>query len=209
MLHPAPGEVEAYAAGTLGDADRAVLESHLLGCEQCAGEVEEWRALFSGLASLPYLEPTPGFVDRVMANIEIRQPWPLRVAALLRRLIPTTTWGWSLVLGFFSLPVLVMGGAATWFISRPWITVEGLLLFFRIRAESMLLALVQRTAAVVIESQATLWVIDGVRQLLTRLGAPGFGAAAMIGAVLIMLSIWTLYQNLFRASRRGGHHATT
>ena len=61
----------------------------------------------------------------------------------------------------------------------------------------------------VIESQTTLWVVDGVKQLLTWMGAPGIGAATAIGAALISLSVWTLYQNLFRHSTRGGSHATT
>lgn len=209
MLHPATEVVEAYVAGSLSDADRAVLESHLIGCQQCAAEVEEWRALFSGLAALPYLEPAPGFADRVMASVQVRQPWQVRMAALLRRVIPMTTGGWFLVTAILALPVLIMGGAATWLLSRPWISTDTLWTFFTIRAETALLALVQRIGVMMIENQLTLRVVDGVRQLLTWLGAPGIGAAAAIGAALITLSVWTLYQNLFRDTTRGGSHATT
>jgi anti-sigma factor RsiW len=209
MLHPASQEVEAYVAGSLADADRAVLESHLIGCPHCAAEVEEWRALFAGLAALPHLDPTPGFMDRVLADVRIHQPWPARVAALLRRLAPTSTMGWFLVTALLSLPVLIMGGALTWLLSRPWLSLEELWIFASFRAEATLLALTRRLAALVIESPTTLWVVDGVKQLLTWIGAPGIGAAAAIGAALITLSVWTLYQNLFRHSTRGGSHATT
>jgi anti-sigma factor RsiW len=209
MLHPASEEVEAYVAGSMSDADRAVLESHLIGCEQCTTEVEEWRALFTGLAALPYLDPTPGFADRVMAGVRIHQPWPARVAALLRRLAPTTTMGWFLVTAIVSLPVLTMGGALTWLLSRPWLSLDALWIFITFRAEAALFGIAKRAGTLVIESQTTLWVVDGVKQLLTWMGAPGIGAAAAIGAALISLSVWTLYQNLFRHSTRGGSHATT
>jgi anti-sigma factor RsiW len=193
----------------MSDADRAVLESHLVGCTQCAGEVEEWRALFSALAAMPHLDPTPGFADRVMAGVRVHHPWPARLAALVRRLVPATTMGWFLVTVLLSLPALTMGGAVTWLISRPWLSLDALWIFITFRVEAALFALAKRAGAMVIESQATLWVVDAVKQLLTWLGVPGIGAAAAIGAVLITLSIWTLYQNLFRDSKRGGSHATT
>lgn len=209
MLHPATEVVEAYVAGSLSDADRAVLESHLIGCPHCAAEVEEWRALFTELAALPYLEPSPGFADRVMASVQVIQPWHARVAALLRRIVPVTTGGWFLMTALLALPVLTMGGAATWLLSRPWISADTLLTYFAMRTEAALLALVQLIGVMVIENQITLQIINGVQQLLTWLGAPGIGAVAAIGAALITLSVWTLYQNLFRDSTRGGSHATT
>lgn len=209
MLHPAPEVVEAYIGGSLSDADRAVLESHLIGCQQCTAEVEEWRALFAGLAALPYLDPTPGFADRVMANVQVRQPWQARVAALLRRVIPVTTGGWFLVTALLSLPVLFMGGATTWLLSRPWISADALWIYFIMRTEKALLALVQRIGAMVIGNQLTPQVVAWGQQLLKQLGAPVIGAVAAVGAALITLSVWTLYKNLFRNSTRGGSHATT
>src|SRR5690606_39557442 len=46
---------------SLSEADRAVLESHLITCSRCQMEVEEWRALFGLLASLPQIEPAADF----------------------------------------------------------------------------------------------------------------------------------------------------
>lgn len=209
MFHPATKEVEAYVAGSLSAADRATLESHLAGCPECTAEVEEWRALFAGLAVLPHLEPSPGFADRVMANIQLHQPWQVRVAALLRRLLPSSTGGWFLVTAILALPVLTMGGALTWLISRPGLSLDELWIYLGFRAENLLVSLVRRIAVLVLENQTSLRLFDGVQQTLTSIGAPGIGVAALIGAALMMLSIWTLYQNLFRHSTRGGSHATT
>lgn len=209
MFHPATEEVEAYVAGSLSAADRATLESHLAGCPECTAEIEEWRALFAGLAALPHLEPSPGFADRVMADIQIHQPWQARLAALLRRLLPSSTGGWFLVTAIHALPALTMGGALTWLLSRPWLSLDELWIYLGFRAEGLLASLVRRMAVLVLDNQTTLRLLDGAQQTLTSIGVPGVGIAALIGAALMTLSVWTLYQNLFRHSTRGGSHATT
>lgn len=209
MLHPATEEVEAYVAGSLSAADRATLESHLAGCPECTAEVEEWRALFAGLAALPQIEPSPGFADRVMAQVRVRQPWHVRIVIMLRRFLPSTTGGWLLATAILALPVLTMGGALTWLISRPWLSLGDLWTYLGFRAEEFMTAIVRRVAIMILENQTSLSILEWVHQTMTAIGAPGVGIAALIGAVVMTLSVWTLYQNLFRDSTRGGSHATT
>jgi anti-sigma factor RsiW len=209
MLHPAAEEIEAYVDGSLAEAERVVFESHLTTCGRCVAEVDEWRALFAALASLPALEPTAGFADRVMAGVELARPWPARLAALLRRLVPTTTRAWLLLTALLALPVVCTGGALTWVLSRPWLSPEGLWLFARTRAIAATFALLERLRLAMLENELALQVAEGANQLLTRIGVREFGAAAALVAVLISLSVWILYQNLFRTSTRRGSHATT
>ena len=95
ILHPPPDRLQAYVEGSLDEADRAVLDSHLLVCPNCHGEIEQWRTLFATLATLPQFSPALGFVERVMAGVHVRQPWAARVAEFLRRLVPNTTAGWA------------------------------------------------------------------------------------------------------------------
>lgn len=209
MLHPASEEVEAYVAGSLSDADRAVLESHLVGCTRCAAEVEEWRALFSALSTLPYIEPSPGFADRVMAGVRVHQPWYARIAAIMRRFAPESTGGWFVLTALLSLPVLTMGGALTWLISRPWLSLEALWIYITFRVEAILVDLARSGILMVLESPLVIRAVDAVEELMARTGAPGIGVIALMGAALITLSVWTLYRNLFRDSKRGGSHATT
>lgn len=208
MLHPTPDRLEAYVDGSLADADRAVLESHIVSCGRCEAEVEEWRALFAALSSLPHVEPTAGFADRVMAGVHVHQPWPARVAALLRRLVPTTTAGWALASAFLALPVLLAGGTTAWLLSRPWLTPQGLWLFARERAVDAVLSLAGRAGVAVLESDAALGVTTWARSLLTEVGARELGAAAALSATLIALSTWILYQNLFRTPTREKSYAT-
>lgn len=208
MLHPAPDQLEAYVEGSLGAADRAVLESHLTTCARCASEVEEWRAIFAALSSLPRLEPTPGFADRVMAGVQIRLSWMDRVVALLRKLVPTTTMGWVVVTLLLALPVIATGGATAWLLSRPWITSQGLWLFLRERAVDGVYSLAGRAGLALLESDTAVRVVEWTRTILENTGTREIGAIAAICATLIVVSAWVLYQNLFRTSTRGKPHAT-
>jgi len=209
MYHPANEEVEAYVAGSLSAADRATLESHLAGCPECTTEVEEWRALFAALAALPQIEPTPGFADRVMAQVRVIQPWHVRVAAMLRRFLPTTTKGWLLLSAILALPLVTLGGAVTWLASRPWLSLGDLWIYLGFRLEEFMAGVARQLAVLVLGNQTSISVLKGIHQTMTSIGAPGVGIAALVGAAVMTLSVWTLYQNLFRESTRGGSHATT
>src|SRR5690606_15160866 len=106
MLHPTPERLESYVEGALDDAERAVIESHLVTCARCQAEADEWKAVFAALSSLPRFAPSPGFADRVMAGVQVRQPWTVRVMDLLRRLVPSGTTGWLLATALLALPVV-------------------------------------------------------------------------------------------------------
>lgn len=206
MLHPAPERLEAFVEGVLDDADRVVVESHLVTCARCQAEADEWKALFSVLSSLPRIEPSPGFADRVMAGVHVKQPWTVRAMDLLRRLIPSGTTGWLLATALLALPVLAAGGVMAWLLSRPTITPEGLWLFVRDRATDGLLSLAGRAGSAVLESSTTLWIWDSARRLATEVGTAELGAAAAAFAVMTVLASWILYDNLFRTSTRENHY---
>ena len=55
---------------------KALLESHLLVCEQCSSELELMRMLVGGLRSLPVVHPPADFTSRVLArwNAERHEP---------------------------------------------------------------------------------------------------------------------------------------
>lgn len=187
LLHPTADRLSAYAGGDLADGDRAVLESHMVGCARCQAEVEEWRSLFAGLAALPQFAPSTGFADRVMARVRIRRPWPARVAALVRRLVPHSTTGWALAVAFLALPTLVTAGGLTWLFSRPWLTMEAVWLFVRDRAAGGLVAVGARTSTVLVENDVTRWLVSWADTLVSQAGLGGLGAAAaVLGTVTAM-----------------------
>jgi len=207
-MHPESDRLEAYVEGGLPPAERAVLESHLGACARCQAEVEEWRALFGLLASLPRLAPAPGFADRVLAGVRVRRPWPARAAALLARLWPRGTRGWALAAAFLAFPVVLGGALAGWLLTRPGVTPWALWVFVRDRAGEALGALAARAASGVLESTLVLRAVQAVESLVTRAGVEALGAAAALFATLMLVSAWVLYQNLFRTPSRGAHHVS-
>lgn len=208
ILHPTPDRLEAYVEGSLSDADRAVLESHLVSCARCQTEVEEWRALFAALASLPLLEPSPGFADRVMAGVTVHRPWTVRVAELIRRLIPDTTKGWVLITAFLSLPMLVIGGSVAWLLTRPAITLQGLWFVLSGWLTEGVVALAGRVAALIAENTMLDSIWRGLTGLVATTGVLELGAVAAVFAVLTMLSTWILYRNLVRPPTRKETYVT-
>lgn len=208
MLHPASDRLEAYVEDSLDGSDRAVLESHLVSCIRCQSEVDELRALFAALGALPRLAPTPGFADRIMAGVQIRQPWTLRVAAWLRRWVPSGTTGWALVTAILSLPVLGAGGVTAWLLSQPRFTMHGLWMLVRDRTADAAMSLAARAGTAVIESNIALRLWEWASALPAGFGLGELGAAAALVATVTAGSAWILYQNLFRSSTREKTYGT-
>jgi len=206
MLHPTPDLLESYVEGALDDSERVVIESHLVMCTRCQAEVDEWKALFTALSSLPRFAPSPGFADRVMAGVTVRRPLSVRVLELLRRLIPTGTAGWLLVTALLALPVVVTGGLLTWLLSRPGITPLTLWLFVRDRVSDGIMSLAGRASASLLENSTAQLLWEFFQRVIAGADSARLGVAAAMFAVLTVIALWILYDNLFRTSTREKHH---
>ncbi len=67
LQHLTPDELELWAQGLLP----AARDIHLAQCAECRALGERERKLFRELARLPRFAPEFGFVERVMAKVEI------------------------------------------------------------------------------------------------------------------------------------------
>ncbi len=67
LQHLTPDELELWAQGLLP----AARDIHVAQCAECRALGERERKLFRELARLPRFAPEFGFVDRVMAKVEI------------------------------------------------------------------------------------------------------------------------------------------
>ena len=65
--------LQEYLDHSLGRAERAEVDAHLATCTDCAGEVEEFRRLFSRLSALPLFSPDPEFDRIVLSGVLRRQ----------------------------------------------------------------------------------------------------------------------------------------
>jgi hypothetical protein len=72
--HLSPDDVELWLNGTL-DAART---RHLDLCPECFDRAQAEREIVEQLAALPPMAPSPGFEDRVMAQVTVADPFSLR-----------------------------------------------------------------------------------------------------------------------------------
>lgn len=205
VLHPASERLQAFVEGALETADRALVESHLLACPQCRGEVEEWTSLFAVLAAMPQLQPRANFADRVMAHVALPDPWYVRSIAHVGNRIqvfaPKTTRGWATAAAFITLPVVVLSALVFWIFSQSYITPQGVVAFTYERMQSAADGLVSSVLSAAMHSNVTLFALRAFEAISNA----GLGAAGALAAAISMataLSAWVLYQNLFRTTRR-------
>ena len=202
MLHPNPDRLQSYVEDVLDAAERALLESHLVGCDTCRHEVDEWRSLFSVLSTLPQFSPSVHFADNVMAAVKLPDPWYVRglakIGDRLQVLAPKTTRGWAFATAFLAMPFALFAALATWLLSKPYITPSNALAFTMHRGAELLDSGAQAVLAYLLQTDVALFL---ARQFET-LAMAGLGAAgALLAGVAVATagSAWILYQNLFRA----------
>jgi hypothetical protein len=203
ILHPDTERLQSFVEGTLDDASRAVLESHLLECAGCQTEVEEWRSLFTVLAELPQFSPSLKFADHVMASVTLPDPWYVR--ALVRagdrvqRFAPRTSRGWALAAACLALPLTLFGVLATWLLSKPYMSASNVFAFTVHQGEEFLNSVAEGALSQAMQTDVALFLVRQIDAINTAgLGAAGALLAGV--AVTIVASIYILYQNLFRAN---------
>jgi hypothetical protein len=161
------------------------------------------------LATLPRHAPSKGFADRVMAQIALPDPWYVRAAARvgaqLQVFAPKTSRGWALAAACLALPIAIFGALAAWILSKPYITAHGLVTFTVERTRAALDAAAQGTLATILQSDVALFFARGL-DALSNAGLGAAGALAVATAMAIALSVWVLYQNLFRMTPRRENH---
>jgi hypothetical protein len=210
IMHPTAEKLQGFVEGLLDASDRVVLESHLLGCAECQSEVEEWRSLFSVLATLPQHEPSPAFVNRVMAHVTLPDPWyvtvPARVVARVERYAPKTTRGWATATAFLGLPIVLFGALVAYFaISKPYFTPSGMVAFVYERSAIFLNQTTQNTVATILQSDIALFAARGLAAIANA-GAGAAGALLLALSTATALSAWVLYQNVIRKTTRENHN---
>jgi anti-sigma-K factor RskA len=88
--------VAPYALGALPEEEIRFVRGHILECEECMAEADDYLDAASSLSlTVAAVEPPPGFADRVLAQAteSQRQTAPVRKPKGLWRLLPAITAG--------------------------------------------------------------------------------------------------------------------
>jgi hypothetical protein len=98
------------AADALEPNESELVMQHVLTCQQCSAEMEQWQHLSRGLWQLPTPQPSPDLVRKTCARAEARiidereHTWNRRV------MISLVLFAWALTLTSWPIVRLVSGG---------------------------------------------------------------------------------------------------
>jgi hypothetical protein len=212
ILHPNTERLQGFVEGILGEGERVVIESHLLECSTCQGEVEEWRALFSMLATMPQFSPSIHFADNVMRSVQLPDPWYVRalvfVGDRVHQVAPKTTRGWAAATAVLSLPFVIFAALTAWVISKPYLTPSNVLAYAFNRAGEFVSAAAQGALGSILQTDIALFVARSLNTL-TSAGVGTAGALFAAVAVATAASAYVLYQNLFRSQSQSNQGYVT
>jgi hypothetical protein len=85
--HLHPNEFDLLLDGDVGFG-LAPLKAHVRTCATCRAELEEARSVAAMLDELPHFAPPPLFADRVMAQVQVFEPWHVALRDGLLGLVP-------------------------------------------------------------------------------------------------------------------------
>ena len=85
--HLLPNEIDLLLDGEVGFGV-SPLRAHVDECEDCQARLTRSRRVVDVLEDLQHFAPTPRFADRVMAQVQIVEPWHVSAVDTARRFVP-------------------------------------------------------------------------------------------------------------------------
>lgn len=213
--HLSPARLQDFVDGVLSGRRLARARKHLTVCSSCSVEVEEWRALLSGIAALETFEPGETFAEGVMAHVRVgaapvvaaplRVPAWKRALASARRLVPQTRQAWAAISGVAVTPAVTLGLVFYVLASHPTLTLGGLASFAWWQLSDLASAAWTMLATAALQSGQLL----SFYALLEALSAAPLAVAAggLAYSLSCALALRVLYKNLFASRPTEGRYA--
>jgi hypothetical protein len=85
--HLLPNEIDLLLDGEIGFGV-APLRAHVEGCADCRARLADAKVVTSALDNLPRFAPKPAFANRVLAQVQIVEPWHVALTTSATRLVP-------------------------------------------------------------------------------------------------------------------------
>jgi hypothetical protein len=189
--HLLPNEIDLLLDGDVGFGI-APLRAHVDDCAECEARLSDARVVVDALEDLPHFAPKVRFTDRVMAQVQVIEPWYAPALDAARRLVPQSVPMRVVTVATAALVATVLSAGAVWLALRA----DAVLYVFGLVADKARTALVSSAGALIGET----------------LGQPGLdafrsgslsGLALGAGLVLVALGGATFgFRALASASRR-------
>ncbi len=88
--HLLPNEIDLLLDGEVGFGV-APLKAHVDACEDCEARLTRARKVVDVLEDLPHFAPSHGFLESVMAQVQVVEPWHIAAFELAGRFVPQST----------------------------------------------------------------------------------------------------------------------
>jgi hypothetical protein len=176
--HLLPDEIDQLLDGEAGFG-LAPLHAHVETCAECRAELAEARQVMNALERLPHLAPSPRFSDRVMAQVQVCEPWHVSAADTARRWLPASRSARALGLASASVLALVISVGAVWMAVR----LDAFLFFFDLAGQRVRTALFDSVGGAVANAFGAT-AVDALRGggMTAALGVTGFLALVVLAA---------------------------
>lgn len=160
------------------------LQAHVRDCDQCRFELESARTVMSRIEALPHIAPSPLFAEKVMAQVNVFEPWHVAAGNTIRALLPRHR------------PVRVALGAAA---LTSCLTLTTIFVWIASRFDSAMLLAGSAYDAASAGAWAMVTAIVGARTV-AALQAGGTPLVVTLGSIMAVVAIASII-GLRRASR--------
>ena len=115
--HLLPNEIDLLLDSEVGFGV-APLRTHIDECAECRTRVDDARRIVDALDRIPRFAPAPSFANRVMAQVQVIEPWHVALSSAAMRLVPRTTGMRVVFATSASLVAVAFSTAAVWLAFR-------------------------------------------------------------------------------------------
>ena len=177
--HLLPDEIDQLLDGEAGFGV-APLVAHVEACPQCRAELAEARQVVSTLERIPHFAPSPLFAERVMARVQVFEPWHVTALDTAKRWLPASRPARALALGTTSVFALVASVLAVWVTVR----LDAFLFFVGVAGQRARAAFFDAAGSAIAETFGT-GALDALRSggTTAAIGITGFLAFVILAAV--------------------------
>lgn len=172
--HLLPNEFDLLLDGDAGFG-ATPLRAHIDECRACAAQLAKARVLCDALEALPRFAPTPRFAEKVMAQVQVVEPWHVAAFGLAQRLIPRSRPVRLVMAATAVLAATTLSASAVWLAFRA----DAALYFFDIVAGRARAALVNGAGAFISQTFGAS-ALDAIRS--GGLAGIAVGTAVMLAA---------------------------
>ena len=111
--HLLPNEIDLLLDGEVGFGVQP-LKAHVRKCAACRAELDEARSLVAELEHLPHFAPSPLFAERVMARVQVFEPWHVAALNTVKGWVPRSAPGRALAAAAALSVAFAMTLASLW-----------------------------------------------------------------------------------------------